>query len=65
MIEFKRIDAETPTEGTMVQLQAKGYADQYHADGRPVYLVATEFSGSKREGVGWHLLSLRGAGCHG
>lgn len=48
VIEFKRIDGETPTGEALAQLKAKAYADKYRADGRPVYLLAIEFSSSRR-----------------
>ncbi|WP_303785767.1 ATP-binding protein [Azovibrio restrictus] len=53
VMEFKRIEGETPTGEALAQLKAKAYADKYRADGRPVYLLAIEFSSHRRNVVGW------------
>jgi hypothetical protein len=53
IIEFKRIDGDQPTGEAMAQLQQKGYADKYRADGRPIWLLGVEFSSATRHVVGW------------
>lgn len=53
VIEFKRVEGSAPTGEAIAQLKAKGYADKYRADGRPVYLLGVEFSAERRNIVGW------------
>jgi hypothetical protein len=53
IMEFKRIDGDQPTGEAMAQLQQKGYADKYRADGRPIWLLGVEFSSATRNVVGW------------
>ncbi|TSE30103.1 PD-(D/E)XK nuclease domain-containing protein [Tepidimonas charontis] len=40
------------TGQALAQLRAKGYADKYRADGRPLHLVGIEFSRQQRNVVG-------------
>ena len=47
LFEFKVVDS-TPEGGAMDQLKAKGYADKYRRPGRPIHLVAVEFSRETR-----------------
>ncbi|WP_058615920.1 ATP-binding protein [Tepidimonas taiwanensis] len=56
VIEFKRVEGTTPTAEAIAQLKAKGYADKYRADGRPVYLLGVEFSAERRNVVGWDVV---------
>ncbi|WP_058615715.1 ATP-binding protein [Tepidimonas taiwanensis] len=53
VIEFKRVAGKEPTGEAITQLNAKGYADKYRGDGRPVYLLGVEFSAEQRNVVGW------------
>ncbi len=54
-MEFKRIDGDQPTGEAMAQLRQRGYADQYRADGRPIWLVGVAFSSATRHVVGWNV----------
>ncbi|MDM7463992.1 MAG: ATP-binding protein [Tepidimonas taiwanensis] len=56
VIEFKRIAGKEPTGEAIAQLKARGYADKYRADGRPVYLLGVEFSAERRNVVGWDVV---------
>ncbi|MCX7692786.1 MAG: ATP-binding protein [Tepidimonas taiwanensis] len=58
VIEFKRIAGEEPTGEAIAQLKARGYADKYRADGRPVYLLGVEFSAERRNVVGWDWVAV-------
>ena len=58
VIEFKRVEGTTPTAEAIAQLKAKGYADKYRADGRPVYLLGVEFSADVRNIVGWDWVAV-------
>jgi Protein of unknown function (DUF1703). len=60
IIEFKRIEGDAPTGEALAQLRARGYADPYRADGRPIWLLGVEFSSSKRNLVGWEIEPLGG-----
>jgi hypothetical protein len=57
IIEFKRIDGDAPTGEAIAQLRAKGYADKYRGDGRPIWLLGVEFSSATRNVVGWDVAS--------
>ncbi|WP_043697897.1 ATP-binding protein [Tepidimonas taiwanensis] len=58
VIEFKRVEGSAPTGEAMAQLKARGYADKYRADGRPVYLLGVEFSADVRNVVGWSVVQV-------
>ena len=47
LFEFKVVEME-PEGGAMAQLQERRYADKYRDLGRPIYLVAVEFSQEER-----------------
>ncbi|WP_082007421.1 PD-(D/E)XK nuclease domain-containing protein [Tepidimonas taiwanensis] len=47
-----------PTGEAIAQLKARGYADKYRADGRPVYLLGVEFSADVRNIVGWDWVAV-------
>ena len=47
LFEFKVVES-TPKGKAMEQLKAKNYALRYKASGKPVYLIAVEFSKEKR-----------------
>ena len=47
LFEFKTVDKE-PTGEAMEQLKARGYADKYRSQGRPVHLIGVEFSRQDR-----------------
>ncbi|MDM7462946.1 MAG: ATP-binding protein [Tepidimonas taiwanensis] len=53
VIEFKRVEGSAPTGEAMAQLKARGYADKYRADGRPIYLLGVEFSAEQRNVLRW------------
>jgi hypothetical protein len=55
ILEFKRIDGDTPTGEAMAQLRQRGYANKYRADGRPIWLLGVEFSSAARNVVGWDI----------
>ena len=57
IVEFKRIDGDQPTGEAIAQLRAKGYADKYRTDPRPVWLLGVEFSSATRNVVGWEVAS--------
>jgi len=57
IMEFKRIDGDQPTGEAMAQRRQRGYADQYRADGRPIWLLGVEFSSATRNVVGWDVAS--------
>jgi hypothetical protein len=60
IMEFKRIDGDAPTGEAIAQLRARGYADKYRADGRPIWLLGVEFSSATRNVVGWEVESVGG-----
>ena len=47
LFEFKVVETE-PEGAAMAQLKERRYADKYRASGRPIYLVAVEFSRETR-----------------
>ena len=47
LFEFKVVELE-PKGAAMAQLKARGYADKYRHLGRPMHLVAVEFSRKER-----------------
>ena len=47
LIEFKVVEL-APDGAAMAQLKEKRYADKYRALGRPIYLIAAEFSKDAR-----------------
>ncbi len=55
VMEFKRLEGDAPTGEALCQLRAKGYADKYRADGRPIWLLGIEFSSRARNIVGWEV----------
>jgi hypothetical protein len=57
LFEFKVVE-ETPDGRALTQLQARGYADKYRAEGRPIHLIGVEFSKASRTVVGFDTLSL-------
>jgi hypothetical protein len=58
IMEFKRIDGDTPTGEALAQLRARGYADKYRADGCPLWLLGIEFSSEQRNIVGWEVAAV-------
>ena len=47
LFEFKVVEAEA-TGAALAQLRNRGYADKYRGSGRPIHLVAAEFSKTTR-----------------
>ncbi len=47
LFEFKVVES-APEGAGLAQLQARGYADKYRGSGRPVHLIAVEFSKATR-----------------
>ena len=47
LFEFKVVESAAEGAG-LAQLQARGYADKYRGSGRPVHLIAVEFSKATR-----------------
>ncbi|MFT3812833.1 MAG: ATP-binding protein [Acidovorax sp.] len=56
LFEFKVVEL-APNGTALQQLQDKGYADKYRADG-PVHLIGVEFSRDSRNVVGFETLTL-------
>ena len=56
LFEFKVVELE-PKGAAMAQLKAKGYADKYRRPGRPMHLVALEFSRNERNLVAFEVES--------
>ncbi|TSE30667.1 PD-(D/E)XK nuclease domain-containing protein [Tepidimonas charontis] len=54
LFEFKVVPDQA-TGQALAQLRAKGYADKYRADGRPLHLVGIEFSRQQRNVVGFEV----------
>lgn len=54
LFEFKVVPDQA-TGHALAQLRAKGYADKYRADGRPLHLVGIEFSRQQRNVVGFEV----------
>jgi hypothetical protein len=52
LFEFKVID-DKPDGNALAQIQQRGYADKYRADGVPIHLVGVEFSREQRAIVGF------------
>ena len=48
LFEFKVVEL-APEGAAMAQLKARGYADKYRDPGRPIHLVAVEFSRGSRD----------------
>jgi len=54
LFEFKVVPDQA-TGQALAQLRAKGYADKYRSDGRPLHLVGIEFSRQQRNVVGFEV----------
>ncbi len=54
LFEFKVVES-TPTGSALQQLKEKRYADKYHAEGLPIYLIGVEFSREQRTVVGFEV----------
>ena len=57
LFEFKVLEA-APDGAAMAQLKEKRYADKYRGSGRPIHLVAVEFSRDARNVVGFEAESV-------
>ncbi len=57
LFEFKMVELE-PEGGALAQIKARGYADQYRAEGWPVHLIGVEFSREQRTVVGFEFESV-------
>ncbi|MDG4594098.1 MAG: PD-(D/E)XK nuclease domain-containing protein [Candidatus Contendobacter sp.] len=52
LFEFKVVELE-PEGRALQQIQERGYADKYRADGQPIHLIGVEFSREQRAVVGF------------
>ncbi|MBK1722720.1 ATP-binding protein [Thiocystis violacea] len=57
LFEFKVVEL-TPEGRALQQIQARGYADKYLADGQPIHLIGVEFSRERRTVVGFEVETL-------
>jgi len=57
LFEFKVVEGE-PEGRALAQLQAKGYADKYRAEGKPIHMVGIEFGRAARNVVGLESVTL-------
>ena len=57
LFEFKVVEL-VPEGKALQQLQDKGYADKYRADG-PVHLIGVEFSKESRNIVGFDVVTVQ------
>lgn len=54
LFEFKVVEL-VPEGQALAQLIAKGYAEKYRGRGEPIYLIGVEFSGERRNIVGFEV----------
>ncbi len=54
LFEFKVVE-QLPEGSALAQVKAKGYADKYRAQGKPIHLVGVEFSRERREIVAFEV----------
>jgi hypothetical protein len=52
-----KVVARDPDGGALRQIKARGDADKYRAEGRPVHLIGVEFSRERRTLVGFEVES--------
>ena len=57
VFEFKVVE-QLPEGSALAQIKAKGYADKYRAQGKPIHLVGVEFSREQRQIVGFDVETL-------
>lgn len=57
LFEFKVVE-QLPEGKALDQIIAKGYAEKYRAQGKPIHLVGVEFSSEKREIVAFDVKTL-------
>jgi hypothetical protein len=48
----------TPEGRALQQIQDRGYADKYRAEGEPIHLIGVEFSRKRRAVVGFAVETL-------
>ena len=54
LFEFKVVELE-PEGRALQQIKARGYADKYRGQGRPIHLIGVEFSRERRSVVGFEV----------
>ncbi|WP_444677476.1 PD-(D/E)XK nuclease domain-containing protein [Halomonas sp. E19] len=57
LFEFKVVE-QLPEGSALAQIKAKGYADKYRGQGKPIHLVGVEFSRERRQIVAFEVESL-------
>lgn len=57
LFEFKVVE-QLPEGTALAQIKAKGYADKYRAQGKPIHLVGVEFSREQRQIVAFEVETL-------
>ncbi|MCE8053923.1 hypothetical protein HOP61_21800, partial [Halomonas daqingensis] len=54
LFEFKVVE-QLPEGSALEQIKAKGYADKYRAQGKPIHLIGVEFSRERRQIVAFEV----------
>ncbi|MCE8014441.1 PD-(D/E)XK nuclease domain-containing protein, partial [Billgrantia desiderata] len=54
LFEFKVVE-QLPEGSALEQIKAKGYADKYRAQGKPMHLIGVEFSRERRQIVAFEV----------
>ena len=57
LFEFKVVELN-PEGRALPQINARGYADKYRAEGRPIHLIGVEFSRERRAVVGFEVETI-------
>ncbi|SEK82560.1 PD-(D/E)XK nuclease superfamily protein [Ectothiorhodospira marina] len=57
LFEFKVVE-QLPEGKALAQIKAKGYADKYHATGKPIHLIGVEFSRERRQIVAFDVETI-------
>ena len=57
LFEFKVVEL-VPEGRALEQIKARGYADKYRAEGRPIHLIGVEFSRERRAVAGFEVETL-------
>jgi hypothetical protein len=57
LFEFKVVELN-PEGRALPQIKARGYADKYRAEGRPIHLIGVEFSRERRAVVGFEVETI-------
>jgi len=57
LFEFKVVE-QLPDGSALAQLKAKGYADKYRGQGKPIHMIGVEFSRERRQIVAFEVETL-------